>query len=65
MINQVILYRQGPSATQFLVVLGGPFFRCMAHDTDAARGVLDKIADGLGVTRGFICHAMDAELDLD
>jgi tellurite resistance protein len=39
--------------------------RAEGHSTDASRGVLDKIADGLGVTRGFICHAMDAELDLD
>jgi tellurite resistance protein len=39
--------------------------RAEGHGSDAGRALLDRIADGLEVTRGFICHNMDSTMELD
>lgn len=39
--------------------------RAEGHTDETERDVLNEIADGLGVPRGFVCQALDQEVDPD
>ena len=65
--NRIAQVRETASTPQGLQVLRDLCLvaRAEGHSSDAERAVLDHIADGLEVARGFVCHSMDAELDPD
>ena len=59
--------REQASTTQAMQVLRDLCLvaRAGGHTTEAERAVLDRIALGLGVSPGFVCHSMDSELAPD
>jgi len=65
--NRIRQVREVASSPQALQVLRDLCLIARAEGTASAseRAVLDRIADGLGVSRGFVCHAMDSALDPD
>jgi len=63
-IKAVRDFASGPQALQVMRDLC-LIARAEGHTSAAERAVLDRIADGLQVTRGFICHTMDADPELD
>jgi tellurite resistance protein len=63
-IKQVRELASAPQAMQILRDLC-VVARAEGHSTDAERAVLDRIADGLGVARGFVCQSMEADFDPD
>ncbi len=63
-VQQVRTLASSPQALQIMRDLC-LVARVEGHSSDAGRAVLDRIADGLEITRGFICHNMDAKLEMD
>ncbi len=65
--NRMKQVREAASAPQALQVMRDLCLvaRAEGHSADAQRAVLDRIADGLAVSRGFICHNMDTTMELD
>ena len=59
--------REIASTTQAMQVLRDLCIvsRAEGHTREPERAVLDRIADGLGVSRSFICQAMEGDLEPD
>lgn len=65
--NRIRQVRESASSPQALQVIRDLCMVARAHGRAGAaeRAVLDRIADGLGVSRGFVCHSMDSSLEPD